>query len=132
MPEVETDAILGKLLYTPKMKQQMEKHGLYHWMIVDTFKYGHLVRSIVHGLQQMHCRVGGEREIEVLFTTKRRDGELLDGVLLINCWSRRVGSHMRLSRTCGGENRGEQEIPNGPNGVGKSQGHRWCLRRELF
>ena len=84
------DATLGKIIFTNKAIAKMKDHGLYHYHIKDALLHGHLVKSLVEGLKQIHYRHDGEREIGVLFTDKDRDKKPLGGVLIISAWAKNL------------------------------------------
>jgi hypothetical protein len=88
MPTIETDATLGRIIYTDKAIQKMSQYGLYRFHIVDTLKHGFNVKPLIPGTYQRYYVHQQEKEISVIFTTLNHAGEELGAIRVITCWAK--------------------------------------------
>lgn len=92
MQTIETDAHLGKIIYSDRAIQKMKQWGLHTHHIKDTLKHGFSVSPIIkeEGFLQKHYRWNGEKEIDCLFRVTGRDGKSLGAILIVSCWSKNL------------------------------------------
>ncbi len=90
MTQTETDATLGRIIFTDNAIQKMKKWGLHTHHIKDTLKHGFNVKPLIPGMHQKHYRHEGEKEIDCLFTLEDKAGKPLGAIMVISCWARNV------------------------------------------